>query len=98
VKALVIVPWIIVLLVYAGPSIARVARKDWLRLRSTGWFAVVMALVALRAATLHGGSKGGSTNEPPVIPPAVSGKIRLYHEAASGKLVPLDAKMREVQQ
>lgn len=97
-KALVIVPWIIVLLVYAGPSIARVARKDWLRLRSAGWPAVALAALALAAATLYGGSKGGSTNEPPVIPPAVSGKIRLYHETASGKLVPLDAKMREVQQ
>ena len=96
-KALVIVPWIIVLLVYAGPALARSLSAACRRLRSQGWAALALAALALAAATLYGGGKG-STNEPPVIPPSVSGKIRLYREDASGKLVPLDAKMREVQQ
>lgn len=96
-NALVIVPWIIVLLVYCGPPLARCVAAACRRLRAQGWAAAALAALALAAATLYGGSKGGSTNEPPVIPPAVSGRIRLYHEDASGRLVPLDAKMKGVE-
>ena len=96
-KALVVFLWLLILAVSAGPSLARSLATACRRLRAQGWAALALAALALAAATLYGGGKG-STNEPPVIPPAVSGKIRLYHETASGKLVPLDAKMREVQQ
>ena len=93
-KVLVCVLWLIVLLVWSVPAITRSVRADWLRLRAAGWFAVCMALLALRAATLHGGAK---TNQPPVIPPAPVKVIRLYYEDASGKLFPFDARLKEVQ-
>ena len=96
-RVLIISLWLLIALVFAGPSLARTLAAACRRLRAQGWAALALAALALAAATLYGGGKG-STNEPPVIPPAVSGKIRLYHETASGKLVPLDAKMREVQQ
>lgn len=95
-RVLIISLWLLIALVFAGPSLARSLRAACRRLRSEGWAAVALAAIALAAATLYGGSKAG-TNEPPVIPPAAAVRIRLYYETASGKLVPLDAKMREVQ-
>lgn len=95
-NALVICLWLMILSVFAGPSLARSLSAACRRLRSQGWAAVALAALALAAATLYGGSKGG-TNEPPVTPSAPVKVIRLYYEGASGRLYPLDAKMREVQ-
>jgi len=95
-NAVVVCLWLLVLLAFAGPSLARSLAAACRRLRSQGWGAVALAALALAAATLYGGSKGGGTNEPPVTPSAPVKVIRLYYESASGKLYPFDAKMREV--
>ena len=67
-------------------------RAIWRALRARGWVALLGALLLLLACTLYGGSKGGVT---PPDPPSVRAVINLFFRAADGRLIPLDAHIRE---
>lgn len=58
---------------------------------------VLLAVSAAFYAFPSSASKSGDTNLPPVSPSSPAGRIRLLHADGTGRLVPLDARIREVQ-
>ena len=92
---LVIALWLLPVLAAALPAVTRAVSAFW-RGRDTG---TVLLIVALATWCTVGvgraiASKGGGETNPP--PAAVRGVIRLYHEDATGRLVPLDAQIKGV--
>lgn len=92
--AIIITLWLLPVLAVLLPSLTRSLDAFWRRNSSS----TVILIVALAAyATINVGranaAKGGPTNPPPA---AVTGRIRLYHDAGNGHLVPLDAQMKGI--
>ena len=94
--------WIMLIIaLYAVPLLAVWARhfaselgtsmRDRGRAGETTLF-ILLALAAACYAFPSSADKGGPTNPPATV----RGVIRLYHEDATGRLVPLDAKIKEM--
>ena len=93
---LVIALWCAPVLAFALPRLAASLE----RLRRAGGEGTAFVLLIIAAcvyAVPSAASKGGTNEPPPVESPYVpSGRIMLYVEDASGRLVPLGADIREV--
>lgn len=92
---LLIALWAAPLLAWSLPRIAAAHSGLW---RGGGARETLFLLAAIAAAAWSSpssASKSGPTNEPPPAASAPAGRINLFYEDASGRLVPLGADIRE---
>jgi hypothetical protein len=93
--ALILILWTSALLACWLPALARHIAQAW-RARSDAATAfILLAIAAAVYAFPSRAEKGGPTNPPPPAIIQPEGVIRLYHEDASGRLVPLGAQIRK---
>lgn len=89
--------WLLPLLAFALPRLAASLTALWRSRDPAARLLIALALAACLYAFPSSADKGGGeTNVPPAAPSAPAGRIRLFHENASGRLVPLGAEIREV--
>lgn len=93
---------ILLIVLWSAPLLAWLLPAASVRLvagfRHRDLAAPIFMLLAISAALYafpSSASKGG-TNPPPAATSSAVGRIRLYHVDADGRLVPLDARIREV--
>ena len=91
--AIIITLYLLPVLAVWLPSLARSLDAFWRR-NSSGVVIVVVALAAYFTVNVGRAIAGkGGTNPPPS---AATGRIRLYHDAGNGRLVPLDAQIKGI--
>lgn len=92
---LVLALWLITAAVWFLRSLPAVIRDAAARLRLHGRALPALLAILLIACCIYGSTKPPPEPPPPAAP-VRTGRISLYHEDATGRLVPLDARIREV--
>lgn len=89
--------WLIVILGYALPPLVKSASDLMRRESDSGLttFFLILALAGAFYAFPSSASKGGGTNTPPPVAAAPVKRINLYYQDATGRLVPLGARIME---
>lgn len=93
--AIIITLYLLPVLAVWLPGLTRSLDAFWRR-NSSGVVILIVALAAyftVNVGRAIAGKGGGGTNPPPA---AATCRIRLYHDAGNGRLVPLDAQIKGI--
>ena len=94
-STLILALWLLTAAVWFFRSLPAVIRDAVARLRLHGRALPAILAILLIACCIYGSTKP-PPDPPPPAAPVRSGRISLYYEDATGRLVPLDARIKEV--